>query len=245
MRTHELLFELSHPVRYEITKRLSEQPLRLTRIGESVDANNPEVSRHLDRLKKARLVAKDPDGYYSMTPFGRLIQSMLPGLSFISDHPDYFMEHDLSLLPPQFICRLGELSNCSLTEGTINNLGISTKLVQDATERSDLITMEIPHDTTAYHERFDDGVEWRLIVHEDSLPQCGLGECTDPEIQKRIRFHSRLPVIMILTENEGAVMFPNHKGAFDFAAGFNSSDPVFLDWCEDLFEYLWEKGKRI
>jgi len=64
METHQLLFKLSHSVRFEIIHTVDEKPERLTMIGEQADKNNPEVSRHLDRLKKSNLVDKDKDGYY-------------------------------------------------------------------------------------------------------------------------------------------------------------------------------------
>lgn len=245
MQTHELLFELSHPVRYEITKLLAESPHRLTKIGEHVDANNPEVSRHLDRLKNADIVAKNADGYYSTTSFGKLIISMLPGLSFLADHPGFFLEHDLSLLPVAFINRLGELSNSTFTEGTINNFGISTRMVHEAKERVYLVTKEIPSDTTSFHTRVFEGVDMKVIRYEGTAASCDDEECQDREFRERLRFLQVLPAIMVLTEKEGAIMFPNQKGAFDFAAGFNSIDPEFRNWCEDLFEYLWKMGSTI
>ena len=242
METHELLFELSHPIRYEIMKIITEQPHRLTKIGEKVDANNPEVSRHLDRLKNADLVSKNADGYYSTTSFGHLIFSLIPGFSFISDHPGYFLDHELSLLPTQFISRLGELSNCTYTEGAINNFSISTKLVQQAEERISLVTREIPQDTTSFHSRGFEGIQLRVIRHSDSVSDADYDECRDKDFSDRLRFVHELPAIMVLTDKAAAVMFPNHKGNFDFAAGFNSSDPSFMRWCEDLFKYLWAEG---
>lgn len=245
METHQLLFELSHPVRYEITKLLAASPLRLTKIGDHVDANNPEVSRHLDRLKNANIVAKNADGYYSTTSFGQLVISMLPGLSFLADHPDYFLDHDLSLLPVSFINRLGELSNCTYTEGTINNFGISTKMVHEAEERIYLVTKEIPRDTTSFHSRGLEGINMKVIRHDDTAVSCDDDECRDQEFRDRLRVLQELPAIMVITEKEAALMFPNQKGAFDFAAGFNSTDPAFRSWCEDLFEHLWKAGSTL
>jgi len=245
MQTHELLFELSHPVRFQILRLLSESPLRLTKIGEQVDANNPEVSRHLDRLKKSELVGKDPDGYYSTTSFGKTIMSMLPGVSFVASHPRYFLDHDLSRLPESFVNRLGELMICSFTEGTINNIGISTKMVQEAEERIFLVTREIPRDSNTFHERGMNGLDLRVVRHEDTVVDCDTEGCHDQEMRDHLRIVKELPAILVLTEKEAAVMFPNHKGAFDFAAGFNSTDPTFIGWCEDLCEYLWKTGSTL
>ena len=245
MQTHQLLFELSHPVRYEIMHTLAVKPQRLTKIGEQVDANNPEVSRHLDRLKNADIVAKNADGYYSITSFGQLVISMLPGLSFLSDHPGYFLDHDLSQLPVPFIHRLGELSTCTFTEGTINNLGISKSLVQEAEEHIYLVTKEIPRDTTSYHTRGFEGIDLKVIRHDDATINCDTDDCRDREFRDRLRVVQELPAIMVITDKAAALMFPNHKGAFDFSAGFNSTDPVFMTWCSDLFHHLWEMGSTL
>ncbi len=243
MKTNELLFELSHTVRYEIMKALAQTPHKLTKLGELVGANNPEVSRHLDRLKKAQLVSKDPEGFYSTTPYGSIILSFLPGLSFVASYPDYFLDHDLSKLPPQFLARLGELSNCNFGEGTIGNLDVSRKITSEARERLYMISREVPSDTEVFHSKISDGVELRVLIHESALP-------SGPEASQRqaaaphvLRITSSVPVIMVITESTAALMFPNRKGMFDFSAGFSSTDPAFRGWCEDLYHYLWEKGR--
>jgi predicted transcriptional regulator len=240
METHELLFELSHPIRYDIMRLLSENPLRLTKIGEQVDANNPEVSRHLDRLKNAELVAKNPDGSYAATPFGRLIFAMLPGLSFIADHSGYFLDHDLSKLPVEFLARLGELTDCSYGEGTITNMGISNQIVMEAGDYVHFVTREVPRDTSNYHALGNKGIEIRLIREDDGCIGCERDDCA--ACYDRQRLVPELPAIMVLTERQAGLMFPNLKGQFDFAAGFSSSDPAFLRWCGDLFDHLWDTG---
>ena len=243
MKTNELLFELSHSVRYEIMQALVKEQHKLTKLGELVGANNPEVSRHLDRLKKAQLVSKDSEGFYSATPFGQIILSFLPGLSFVSRHPEYFMDHDLSKLPPQFLARIGELSNCDYGEGTIRNLDVSRRITMEAKERLFMISMEVPADTSAYHSKVSEGVELRVLIHEKALP-------SGPEVDQRraaaphvLRITPTVPIIMVITENAAALMFPNHKGMFDFSAGFASTDPAFRRWCEDLYQYLWDLGR--
>jgi len=245
METNELLFELSHSVRYEIMKTLTQGPLKLTKLGELVGANNPEVSRHLDRLGRARLAEKRVDGTYSVTSFGRVVMTMLPGLSFTASYPDYFCDHDLSGLPLQFLCRLGELSNCHYGEGTISNLDISRRISMEAKERLSLISMEIPADTGAYHSRLSEGMELRALVHERALDSGPGGARCRESAPHVMRVTSAVPVIMLLTESTAALMFPNHKGAFDFSAGFSSSDPPFMNWCQDLFEHLWGQGRPL
>ncbi len=70
MEISELLFELSHPTRLEILRLITETPMRLTKIADRVSANNPETSRHLDRLRAAGLVEREPESAYLASPLG-------------------------------------------------------------------------------------------------------------------------------------------------------------------------------
>jgi predicted transcriptional regulator len=35
-------------------------------------------------------------------------------------------------------------------------------------------------------------------------------------------------------------MFPNMRGEIDMGAIFIGSDPMFYEWCKDLFDHYWE-----
>lgn len=169
MQIHQLLFELSHPVRYEIMQTIAEKPQRLTKIGEKVDANNPEVSRHLDRLRKSSLVEKDKDGFYYMTSFGKIIMSILPFLSFVTSHPDYFLDHDLSLLPTSFKMRLGELESCDLIEGTTVNIYRLDQISRTSKARiytvsNEYITKVTEEDFAECDQLLTEGLDFRYIL---------------------------------------------------------------------------------
>jgi len=245
MKTHDLLFELSHPIRYEIMQLLVDQPMRLTKIGEQVDANNPEVSRHLDRLKNANLVEKAPEGRYHLSAIGNLVMAMLPGLSFVADHVDLLEKYDMSGLPPSFITRLGDLTDCQLVEGfmgvTKSIIGIYEAMDQHYRISTHVIRVEtIP----MFRNKITDGFDIRFIIDEslqlspDSLEQIS-------SYRKNWRVIPKIPALFAFSEKSAFVMFPNTMGTYDFSFGFYSDDAVFRKWCEDLFEYLWEKGMNL
>lgn len=54
---------------------------------------------------------------------------------------------------------------------------------------------------------------------------------------------SDLPAIVFLTE-KGGIYFRQVGGRVDYA-GFFGNHPTFLNWVKDLFQYYWERGKRI
>jgi predicted transcriptional regulator len=47
-----------------------------------------------------------------------------------------------------------------------------------------------------------------------------------------------------LNEKIAGLTFLNTTGKLDFNSGFRSDNPVFLQWCQDLFEYHWSKVGR-
>lgn len=243
MQAHELLFELSNPVRYEIIKFLAEEPARLTRIGEYLHVNNPEVSRHLDRLKNAKLVEKAPEGRYHLSPLGEVVLSIVPTVTLVAHNDSYFNDHDLSSLPLSFLTRLGELSIHDLHEGVLRNIQNSGDVIKGAQKHLSIITKEVGTEAHCFiREGMSEGVNVRVLIDDGfETPSC----CLEPEFQNTIRFIPRNPVALILSEQHAVLMFPNRNGKFDFTAGYTSEDPTFLKWCTDLFTELWEKGEHL
>lgn len=245
MRTHDLLFELSHPVRYDIMRLLSNEPLRLTKIGERVDANNPEVSRHLDRLKNAGLVEKGSDGRYHTTNVGDTLFSVLPSVSFVAHNTDLIEAHDFSCIPLPFLSRLGELSTGKQSKSVLNAVQHSLKIILDAEERIIVATNETNDDyQQAIKEKFASGVPITGIVGTDF--RFTSKEQVPPEEHARdtMRVVEDLPVMILANEREAGVCFRNERGTFDLLHLY-STDPAFLSWCEDLFHYLWERSESL
>ncbi|MBO0888696.1 hypothetical protein J2P12_06310, partial [Candidatus Bathyarchaeota archaeon] len=106
----EVLFELISPERFAIVNELSLGRQRLTELSKLSKHTVQECSRDLNRLSEAGFVRKDSNGLFEITPFGRAVLSLFPGLKFLVKERHYFLSHDLSFLPRQFIERIGELS---------------------------------------------------------------------------------------------------------------------------------------
>ena len=253
MHTHELLFELSHPIRYDILKLLVDTPLRLTKIGEKVDANNPEVSRHLDRLKNAKIVAKNVDGYYSATSFGLIIFGLMPAISFIAGHPDFFTEHDLSLLPPEFMSRLGELESCEVIEGMLVNIYRLDEISKSSKSRIFTVSNEFvskikEEDLAEADQFFAGGAEFRYILQETQLEDENLMKVANhfgPSRNEHFRVIPQVPLFCSIIDDEVMLAFLDKAGKVDFSVAFCSKDPKVLRWCGDLLDYLWSRGKLL
>jgi predicted transcriptional regulator len=70
-RLCSLFFELSNETRLSIILKLMDEPMTLTLIARELDLSVQECSRQLARLNEIDLVAKDPDGFFVLQPYGR------------------------------------------------------------------------------------------------------------------------------------------------------------------------------
>ena len=61
---HNLLFEMSNEIRYEILLTLLNKPKRVTGLTKEFKLTTTEIRRHVRRLSEAQLIEKDTEGYY-------------------------------------------------------------------------------------------------------------------------------------------------------------------------------------
>jgi predicted transcriptional regulator len=102
----EILFILSSIDRLTLLFEIRSEKRRLTYLTSKLSATPQETSKHLMRLRDARLIEKDSDGFFRLTTLGSIILSMVPGLKFVIKNTNYFLLHDISSLPLEFIERL-------------------------------------------------------------------------------------------------------------------------------------------
>ncbi len=83
-----LFFELSNEDRLRIMTELEKEPLKLTHISKKLDLTSSETHRQLSRLLETKLVVKDVEGFFSLTPFGEQVLQWIPGFTFISENSE-------------------------------------------------------------------------------------------------------------------------------------------------------------
>ncbi len=118
----EVLFALSSADRMKLFSEIKSQDLRLTDLSAILSASVQETSKHLARLVDCKLIEKTSGGTYGLTPFGKLASDVLPSFSFISLYRKYFLTHDISFLPRDFLLRIGELSESKFQDHVTNVL---------------------------------------------------------------------------------------------------------------------------
>lgn len=239
----DLLFELSSPLRLRILKALHVSSYRVSQLAEQLAITNQECSRHIGRLVETGLIQRVPDGEYSLTPFGLATLENLKVHEFTNTHSDYFIRHDLNILPIHFLHRIGELTKCIYTDEVMEIVYDIQKMVEEAEEYVYRITDRYLFNLVpAISDAINRGVEFKLIEQVD----VNYTETYDPGVLRElipgaVHIVEDAPVFLGMNENRVAALgFRIVDGRFDYF-GFKSSDPEFHNWCKELFEYYWDE----
>jgi predicted transcriptional regulator len=129
----ELLFVLASIDRLTLLSEIAiEKKQKLSQLTVKLSATSQEASKHLMRLRNARLIEKDSDGFFGLTPLGKIIVNLLPSIRFLTQNREYFLTHDISSLPLEFIERLGELQEGQYADNVGSVLAHLQQLAQSA-----------------------------------------------------------------------------------------------------------------
>lgn len=242
-RIEKLYFELASESRLGILREVNVAGGKMREIARKLDLTTTETFRQLQRLNEALLVQKQPDGNYAITEYGRFVLQLSSSFEFIYKHRQYFSTHNLRRLPYQFQNRIGELSSALFGTDTMENINLAERVTREAEQYMWGGGAEQPLNIgPILMESIPKGVKYKFLfpkrfIHPRPLP---------PQMAGAIEWRSfeDLPVNIVLTEKEAGISFCLAGGKADYL-GFAGKDPVFLGWVKDLFNYYWEKGKRI
>ena len=236
----DLLFEFSSTGRMNIMLCLQEERLKLSHVSKNLDMTVTETSRHLQRLSDIQLIEKDVEGAFGPTPYGELVIKLLSSLDFVSNNRQYFLEHDVSILPDELISRINEVSLASLNTDIVRVLAHVDKMFQEADEYIWVMSFahSLPSTIPIVEERLSKGVTLQRIFPEDIIPPVGEAET----IAGPCKTLPKVDVRIMMTEKEAMCSLPSIDGKTDYTS-FIGKDPKFHKWCTDLYLHYWEKAK--
>lgn len=242
----EVLFAVSNQDRLKILEEISKGSKRLTQCSKLINATNQECSRHLQRLHVQGLIEKDQMGYYEITPFGRLIMRCMRAIEFIARHKDTFLTHELSYLPSSFVERIGELS-----EGIfVDSISMVLRYIENAMVQANeflclMSDQPIVTGESIAKSALTNVIPVRLITtnvvdkSELSIIKEKLGSMAE------IGTLNDVHVAMVINEQAAGFCLPDLSGKVDFRTGFAGTDVQFIQWCSELYQYYWERSRKI
>ena len=247
----KVLFEIASEQRLNILLKLNEKSSKLSVMSKELGATTPEVKRNFDRLVKAKLIEKDSDNYFHLTVFGKIICEQIPFFLFLIENGKFFEEHNFGELPIKFIQRLGALQKTEHIKGFVKVLEKWQLIHKNAESYIYNILAEVPYvsdiiDTVL--SQLKNEIIIRSIISEKAItPDERKNTFEKKEFQKFVkngllgrRMMKSVSVVILLNENESAIIFPDKNNNPDMNSMFYSSDPLFHDWCLDYFNDCWD-----
>jgi len=243
MESHNLMFELSHPERLKILQMLKENPMRLSHISKKLDVTTAEVSRHLDRLSNAKLIERDGESNYNITPFASIVLSEVSNFDFLIKNIDYFLHHMISNLP-EHLHWFNSISKGNFIEGTLELSSMIKEASESAKKYVYVISDELMRGLVEIDcKRNDKGVVFRKIYPKDAqIPKeyhNRIGETFE------IRTFEEIPLGLKMNENIAGVAFRDLHGKVDYSLGLAGEDENFRRWVGSIFDYYWALAKPI
>jgi predicted transcriptional regulator len=237
----KVLFELASNRRASILFEVEKKNLKMQQIAKSLNMTVTESFRHFQRLTEAKLVEKKVDGTYATTSLGSLATSLLSSFNFILKNGDYFLDHNVSALPYEFVNRLGELSGGELCADTLTTLNRVRRIVLDAEKVIWAMgeTVESSH-VQPTKEKVSKGLDFKFIMPKALAKKF---RNSKEELLVGSRFIDHVPTALLISEKEANVVLRRHNGGLDYV-GFFGKDEKFLKWCRDLFMYYWERAEH-
>ena len=245
--------EIASEQRLNILLRLSEKKLNISKLADLLDATKPEVHRNVKRLTNTGLIEKDPDGEYTLTTYGKVVLIQIPSLSFVADNSKFFKTHTLGNLETKFIQRLGSLQDCQYTKGFVKVVEKWNKIHENAKQYVCNILSEVPYSgdiVDIISSQLQNNVQIRSIFSKSAIiPEVRKTVFEKKGFQKFVtngllerRIQNDVKIVVLVTDKEAALFFPNLEGETDLSEMFSSSNTDFREWCSDYFEWCWKNS---
>ena len=250
---YDLLFEVSNEYRHGILLLLQKKAMRITDIAKETALNNPEIRRHISRLRDVGLIQRDIEGYYHLTPYGETSLLLFREFEFLSFNSEYFKTHSLSRIPTQFVKQIGKLSESTNLANAMDFFRHMENLFKESKEYVWLLVDQFPMNSlSTIVEAINRGVRFRIIEPRERVLDPDLDAMTSEETRALIRTRrtplveqrmlDEVNVLMFLSDAYCVLAFPTQDGQYDFK-GFTATHDSALDWCRELFQYYWDEAE--
>ena len=246
--TANYVLDLASPQRLNILFELLGKPSTPTEIAKKLDSTKQEVHRNFTRLVESGLIEKNMDAKYSLTTFGEVICTQVPSIVFFSQNRKYFEEHSLGDIPHKFKMRCGQLANCTHIKGFSKVMEQWKAIYKNSDEYIYEILSEVPLDLIEpLVKRIKTGIQFNYIFSKSAvvprgrkslLKKLGFDKLMEKGLVER-KMKNKVQTVLVLSEKEACVLFPNKEGEADLSEMLYSNDPMFQEWCLDYFRYCW------
>jgi predicted transcriptional regulator len=249
----ELFMELASETRLSILTYLNERPAKLSSLSREVNTTVQDVYRNLNRLVEEGLVRRSTDSMFHLTEYGMIVMKQIPDFMFMKENKKFFDDHSLvGVISDKFVQRIGALYNCKKIS-SVTAVMERLKKLESSTKKQlrIMVSQGWAEEGRIIVELSMHGIQVQSIVGKNTIMPKEIIDSIRRVIEKmpttnqnmQTKMIEKIDVALYISdEQEAAVMFPNVMGEIDMSTIFIGSDPVFYEWCSDLFNHYWESG---
>ncbi|AIF69789.1 hypothetical protein PAP_06985 [Palaeococcus pacificus DY20341] len=253
---------VSSTLRHKILFALSSGPKALGELQKIIGSTKSSISHSLNDLEEENLITQDPDtkkymltntGYLTYLQMARLVDT----LETVKNFEEFWLNHDLSGIPVEFLERIGDLKDSQLYITPPEHLTLPHEAYMKLVKTSKWIKGVSPILFSDYPKAFMElastkNVDIEIITTRAVYEK--LIELAPPEAVELVKDLPNVK-IYILEENPKVaftvtnnflsfgLFFPD--GRYDMMADLISNSEKARKWGIALFQYYKEKAKRV
>ena len=246
---------LDNNIRRSILFNLKEQDMKISQLAKKLDITLQAFQKHFTKLVESNLIEKNQSGTLSLTQIGIALTKQIPSIQFLFDNNNFFKTHSLSFIPTKFVQQIGDLQEFEVMTDISKSLERFHSIYQEQTKHLKFVNLPlfldcskenaskiIQNDVKIQHVEdlnFNMPNGWMKNISKEDKIQ-GITKYT---IQKKKAKESH--IVLCVSEKCAGIMFPKLDGEIDFTTLLFSRDTKFIDWCNDLFEHIWQNSESI
>ncbi len=238
-------------LRKNLVLSLQKGPLSLAELRNETGASSTAAIHALRELEREHLTQENDKRQYALTNIGRVIalklEELFKTIAVMNAHTDFWLDHDLSDVPEDFLKTFGSLHESYLVTSTATEVTkvfeTFTTFLENSREVKGLSPMFFPELITTFVRLVSKGVKSELIVTQPVLDK--ILELSDlDELKQACKQTLKLHVIkqnpgiaFTVTDYFLSVGLFRRDGMYDAASDLLSYNQEALDWGQKLFDY--------
>ena len=202
------LFELASDERLGILDAIAERPLRHVQIARHLRMTDSETTRHLNRLTSAGLVTKNPQSQFEATNLARLVSAAFPLFRFLLTNRDFLLKHNVRVLPPEFVDRLGALSEGTFVTGMYDVAATQERSLRAVSRRIWVLSDQMFEQAVPImREKAASGADVRVIRSREGF---GRGTALLPSVERNypVRLVEETRIFLAVLDDLAGICFP-------------------------------------
>lgn len=234
----------------------------MSELKKETGISSSTISHNLSTLEKKKITTKEGEKY-SLSPIGHLITYNLienmKTTAVINKFQKFWLNHDLTGIPPELIKKIGDLYNSSLVESESEEIYKPHETYQEIILKSNYIKGVSPIFRFNYIDLFrniiiENDIDVELILTNDIIKK--IIEGIDPESLENLKeslsqdkvkiwvINNNVRIAFTVTDKYLSLGLFHEHGDYDNTKDLVSDDHDAVAWGNKLFEYYRNQSEE-